>query len=291
MINVLILLDSQLIAFEAIVKHGTVHAAAESLFLTQTAVTQRLRQLEQKLKTTLFIRSRRGMMLTKEGEQLHRYCLRVIEMGGVVLANIEGAGISSNLRVKIAGPVSKMRSRIIPQCQPVMKLYSKLHISFLIDDAHDISQRLKSGEVDLVLLRPEQVTQEMESKPLSTEYYVLVCSVKWKHRTLIDIITNEKIIDFDEDDQMTFSYLRKYGLLEYAQPERHFVNNTESIAELLIAGFGYGVLTKEFADPYIKSGKLHILNEQKVNPNPMSLAWYSRPESPSYFSAIIDAIN
>lgn len=286
----MILLDSQLIAFEAIIKEGTVHAAAESLFLTQTAITQRLRQLEQKLKTTLFIRSRRGMVLTSEGEQLHRYCQRVTEMGGVVLASIQGAGVSSNFRVKIAGPGSKMRSRIIPQCQSVMKAFPRLNMSFLIDDAADISQRLKSGAVDLVLLRPEQVTQEMESKPLSPEYYLLVCSAKWGNRTLIDIITNEKIIDFDQDDQMTFSYLKKYGLLEHIQSERHFINNTESIAELFIAEFGYGVLTKEFADPYIKSGKLHILNEQKANPNPMSLAWYPRPESPHYFSAIIDAI-
>ena len=62
----MILLDPQLHAFEAIVKTGTVHAAAKLLHLTQTAVTQRLRMLEQKMKTTLFIRSRRGMQLTTE---------------------------------------------------------------------------------------------------------------------------------------------------------------------------------------------------------------------------------
>jgi predicted transcriptional regulator len=63
----MILLDPQLHAFEAIVKTGTVHAAAKLLHLTQTAVTQRLRMLEQRMKTTLFIRSRRGMQLTTEG--------------------------------------------------------------------------------------------------------------------------------------------------------------------------------------------------------------------------------
>ncbi len=286
----MILLDPQLLAFEAIVSKGTVHAAAESLFLTQTAVTQRLRLLEQKMQTTLFIRSRRGMLLTAEGEQLHRYCQRVTEMGGAVLANIQGAGVLSDLRMKIAGPSSIMRSRIIPQCQPILKKFPKLHMSFLIDDTFDISQQLKSGAVDFVSVRPEQVTQEMKNKPLAPEHYLLVCSTNWKHRKLSDIIKNEKIIDFDQNDQMTFSYLNKYGLLNGIQSERHFVNNTESIAQLFIAEFGYGVLTKEFAAPYIQTGGLHILNEGKVYINLITLAWYNRLEEPHYFTATIDAI-
>ncbi|AUH72221.1 LysR family transcriptional regulator [Legionella sainthelensi] len=286
----MILLDPQLIAFEAIVKEGTVHAAAESLFLTQTAVTQRLRQLEQKLKATLFIRSRRGMLLTIEGEQLHRYCQRVTEMGGAVLASIQGAGTLSNLRIKIAGPTSVMRSRIIPQCQSVMKEFPKLHITCLINDSFDISHQLKSGEFDLVILSPEQVTQEMESKSLMPEHYLLVCSAKWKDRGLIEILSHEKIIDFGQDDQMTFSYLKKYDLLQYIQTERHFINNTESIAQFFIHEFGYGVLSREFAAPYIQSGELIILNENQSYPNPISLAWYLRPEQPNYFSALIQTI-
>lgn len=286
----MILLDPQLLAFEAIVKKGTVHGAAEALFLTQTAVTQRLRLLEQKMKTTLFIRSRRGMELTAEGEQLHRYCQRVIEMGGTLLASIQGAGHVADCRIKIAGPTSVMRSRIIPQCQAVMKAFPKLAMSFWIDDSINISQQLKSGAFDLVILPPEQVVPEMISKTLTPEHYLLVCSSQWKNRSLMDIISHEKIIDFDESDQMSFSYLRSYGLLEYIQPERHFVNNTESIAQLFIDELGYGVLTEEFAAPYIKSGALHVINDQKPYLNQIALAWYPRPEQAAYFTAVVDAI-
>lgn len=51
------LLSPQLKAFMAIIDAKTVHAAASILNITQTAVTQRLRNLEAQLKTTLFIRS------------------------------------------------------------------------------------------------------------------------------------------------------------------------------------------------------------------------------------------
>ncbi len=68
------LLSPQLEAFVAITRYRTVHAAAVDLHITQTAVTQRIRTLETRLRTTLFTRTRRGMLLTPEGEALLRYC-------------------------------------------------------------------------------------------------------------------------------------------------------------------------------------------------------------------------
>ncbi len=286
----MILLDPQLIAFETIVKAGTVNGAAELLFLTQTAVTQRLRMLEQKMKTTLFLRSRRGMLLTPEGEALHRYCQRVVEMEGAVLALIQGGGVTTNIRMKVAGPSSIMRTRIIPQCEAVMKEFPYLNMSFQIDDDPDLNQKLKSGDCDLAILSPEYVAAEMDHKPLESEYYLLVCTNQWNNRTLRDILTHEKIIDFDPTDPMSFSYLKHYGFLDLIQSERHFVNNTESIAQLFASGFGYGVLTTEFAEPYLKEGTLMVLNQTKKYENPVSLAWYPRSEQPAYFSALIKSI-
>lgn len=286
----MVLLEPQLRAFEAIVSEGTVHGAAALLHLTQTAITQRIRLLEQKMKITLFIRSRRGMLLTPEGEVLHRYCQRVVEMGGAALATIQGAGKDSTIRIKIAGPCSFLRSRIIPRCESVMKAFPHLLISFIIDDSKDISKRLKSGEIDLAILPPESVTSEMAHKKLLPESYVLLCCSEWANRPLKDIIQNERIIDYDSDDLMTFAYLKEFSLLEIIQPERHFVNNTECIAQLFIAGLGYGVLTEEFSRPYVSTGQLKLLNNKKKYKNNLSLAWYSRLEPPKYFTALIDAI-
>ena len=68
------LLSPRLIAFLAVAQCKTVHRAADKIHITQTAVTQRIRALEHSLKTTLFIRTRKGMNLTPEGEVLLRYC-------------------------------------------------------------------------------------------------------------------------------------------------------------------------------------------------------------------------
>src|SRR5262245_21031595 len=102
------LLSQNLLAFSAISRLGTVHAAATELRLTQTGVTQRIRTLEAQLATTLFIRSRKGMRLTSEGQSLLRYCRAARELEGDTLARIEGAGKERDVRVEIAGPTSIM---------------------------------------------------------------------------------------------------------------------------------------------------------------------------------------
>src|SRR5918996_6113957 len=60
----------QLRQFLAVVDHGTVHRAAEHLFVAQPSVTQTIRRLESELGTELFIRRGRGLVLSPSGAAL-----------------------------------------------------------------------------------------------------------------------------------------------------------------------------------------------------------------------------
>lgn len=285
------LLSPQLQAFLAITHSKTVHGAASAINLTQTAVTQRIRALEVRLGTTLFVRTRRGMMLSPEGEALLRYCHAVQELEGETLAHIKQAGAVTEVQLRITAQSSIMRSRIMPQCFNVMKKFSHLLMNFDVNDNENRVKSLRSGECQFAVIQPENVAPEMASKILKPERYVLVCSSAWKHRKLRDIIQHERIVDFDPADQMTFNYLRQYHLIDIARHDRHFVNRTDSLAMMLVAGFGYGVLTQEFSKPYIDRKELMVLNAGKIYENNLALAWYARHEPPKYFAAIINAIS
>lgn len=284
------LLGPQLEAFLAIVQHKTVHGAANTLYVTQTAVTQRIRALESKLQTTLFIRTRRGMFLTPEGEALLHYCQAVRDIEGETLAKITGVATQTEIQINITGPSSMMRSRVVAQCLPVMQEFPNLLIQFAINDTENRHLSLRNNASQLAIIQKEQVAREMESKILKPERYVLVCSQRWKNRKLHDIIQNERIIDFDPADQMTFNYLKHYHLLDKARHDRHFANRTELLAMLIAAGCGYGVLTTEFSKPYLEDKQLIILNSNKIYEYTLALAWYARPEPPRYFTALIKAI-
>lgn len=285
------LLGPQLEAFMAVVKHKTVHGAASSIFLTQTAVTQRIRALEKTLRTTLFIRSRKGMLLTSEGEALLRYCQAAKYLEGDALAKIQGAGVESEIEISISGPTSIMRSRIIPECFSVMKKFPQVLFCFDVNDIENRHQSLRAGQCDFAIIKKEDLTQEMKYKELAPEEYVLVCSKHWKGRKTQDIIKNERIIDFDSTDQLTYNYLKYYNLFDLSQHGRHFANRTEDLALLVSKGFGYTTLAKEFAKPYLDSKQLMVLNKGKTLNIVPILAWYDRPEPPKYFSAIITSIN
>lgn len=284
------LLSPQLQAFVAVAKHKTVHAAAASIYLTQTAVTQRIRSLERSLRATLFTRTRRGMVLTKEGEALLRYCQASKELEGEALAKIQGAGINSEIELSISAPTSIMHSRIIPACLPIMQQFPHLLIHFDVNDTDNRHQLLRSAQVDFAIIHEQHLADEMANKKLAAEQYVLVCSAKWKGRKLKEIIKNERIIDFDRSDQVTFNYLKQYDLFDEVRHNRYFVNRTDNLATLVAAGIGYTTLAKEFAQPYIDNQELITLNKgMAYNINPL-LVWYARHESPAYFSAIIKAI-
>lgn len=284
------LLSPQLLGFMAVVDNNTVHAAAKALHLTQTAVTQRIRSLEAALKTTLFIRSRRGMLLTPEGEALLRYCLAARDLEKQTLAAIKGVVKEALVRVGITGPSSLMHARILPQCYPLVKKYKNMTLEFDVRDKEGREQLLRSGKYQFALLSPQHVTREMDYKMLRPEKYLLVCSHHWQGRKLAEIIKNERIIDFNPQDQMTFNYLKKYQLLEQAQHERHFINHPESIANLIMEGHGYSVLSDEFCRSYIKNKQLIVLNAGKIYENPITLAWYPRPEPSGYFADLIAEI-
>jgi LysR family transcriptional regulator (chromosome initiation inhibitor) len=285
------LLSPQLLAFLAITKKGTVQAAAREIGLTQTGVTQRIRSLESDLSTTLFIRSRKGMRLTREGEALFRYCQGALDLEGISLAQIVGAGRESSVEVALIGPTSLMSSRIIGQCRPLMEQFSKLLFNFKISDLDGRLDELVNGGAHFALVSPEQVTKEMDSKLLRPEKYIMVATKKWKGRRLEEITASERVIDFNPQDQMSFSYLRQFGLLRDHRVERYYVNNNDALLQLFRSGAGYGVLSEEVASAVLARGDLILLNGGKALVSPVALAWYPRPQMPPYFRAIIETIH
>ncbi len=285
------LLSPQLETFLAIAENKTVHAASKVLHLTQTAVSQRLQTLESKLDTSLFIRTRKGMTLTQEGEILLRYCSNIQELQGKTLSGIKSVGAEISVLVHIIGATSIMRTRVIPSCLSLINKFPKLNFYFNLSDADNSQLVLRNGSCQFAIIPLEEVMADMEHKVLHAEQYVMVCTPEWQARSLVDILSHEHIIDFDPSDQLTFNYLKQFDLFSHAQHERYFVNNTEMMAHMLMHGYGYGLLTKEFSQPYIDNNHLIVLNDHQEYLNHLALAWYSRPNMPEYLAKIIEKIN
>ena len=284
------LLPPTLEAFLAVVRHGTVHGAAREIGLSQTGVTQRLRVLERELGCTLFIRSRRGMRPTAEGEALVRYAQRAGDLEGELLALVRHADPGASVRVTITGPSSLMRSRVIPATTAVLPRYPGVTLSFVLDDLNAGLAALKTGQAQLAVLAGDDVVVELDAKPLRPVRQVLVGPPAWAGRGLREVVARERIIDFNEGDDATLAFLREHGLPAVARPRRHLVNNPDALAAMVAGGLGYTVLAEDFAAPWLADGRLVDLLPGRRLDQEVALAWYPRHEMPAYFRALIDAV-
>lgn len=284
------LLDDRLKAFVMIAQVGTVFGAGRALGITQTAVTQRIRALEKELNITLFTRSRKGMRLTTEGQALHQYCKGAEELEGAVFSKLTGRGQVSDINLTIAGPTSAMHFHYVRGSVAVMKKYKHLSIHMIVDDHSDRVDMVRTNRAQLAIVAPDRVPNEMDSKMLNPDKWILACSTAWKGRKLEDILTNERIVDFYESDRSTLNYLAKFKLDHLVGRPRLYVNHNLPLVDLFVAGIGYGTLTQQFAKPYLESGVLMPLNQGRVMEVPLALTWYPRPQMPDYFRDVIRAI-
>ncbi|MFL5813250.1 MAG: LysR family transcriptional regulator [Bdellovibrionia bacterium] len=284
-----ILRNNLLVAFERVVTLGTVHAAAADLKLTQVAVTKRIKALEAGLKATLFLRSRRGMSLTDEGKALLQYCKSIQGAEGELLGKISGAN-REDISLTIVGPTSFVSRRLPACCRPLYQKHPFLRLHLRSDDHSNLIELVRRGEADFAIVPPSQVPNEMQSKMLKSDRYLLLASPKWKDRPLSDILEQERIIDFYESDSTTLNYLRQFGLNDRARRSRLFVNENDALVDYLKAGIGYGTLTESVARPYLDSGELIALNKGKAIEDPLALVWYARSKEMAYFEDIVRSI-
>lgn len=284
------LIGANLEAFLAVYRNKTVLAASKTLGLGQTGVTQRIKALETELGVSLFLRSRKGMALTPDGETLLKHCLLVEESEGKILADLQGRGTTSEVSLKIAGPTSFISGRVISQCASVFKEWPKLNLHFKIDDTEDRTSLLKSGEADIVALYPHQVVPEFDSKLVKPDEYILLGHPSWKGRELREILEQERLFAFHETDNTSLNYLKTFNLLKYLKRPRLYVNENHALGKLLMEGVGFGILLKEIAAPLIQEKKVVVLNDERVMKDPLALAWYPRSQMPPYLKSLLSLI-
>ncbi|MBZ0267077.1 LysR family transcriptional regulator [bacterium] len=284
------LLNPGIEAFLAVIHQGTVHGAAREIGLSQTGVTQRIRVLERELGVTLFVRSRRGMCPTAEGEALVRWCQSVGELEGELLSFVRRGDEAATVRVTVTGPSSLMRSRVIPEVTGALRRFPGVTVRLLLDDTGSGLNHLKTGAAQLAVLPGDDVVNELDAKPLRPVRYRLVGPADWAGRDAAEVVAEERVVDFDEADDATFAFLREHGLLSAERRRRHLVNNPDALADLVSRGFGYTVLDEDFARPLLADGTLVDLCPGKCREVDIALAWYPRHEMSAYFQALLDAV-
>ena len=142
--------------FRAVAEKGSISAAAQELYISQPAVSQSIRQLEEQLQIRLFSRGSRGVVLTHEGQLLLEYVRRglgLLESGEEKLSQVREL-LAGELTIGASDTVTK--TYLLPKLEAFHKAYPDIRIRILNGTTKMVLDFLHAGQVDVAFASETQ---------------------------------------------------------------------------------------------------------------------------------------
>ncbi len=142
--------------FHAAADAGSFTHAGEALNMSQSAVSRQVSSLEQHLKTSLFHRHARGLVLTEQGELLHQTVAEVMTKLQTVENLLSDATTKPSGDLKITAPVGLGTIWVTQRLREFMDLYPEIRVDLTLSDEQlDISKR--AADVGIWTSEPENI--------------------------------------------------------------------------------------------------------------------------------------
>lgn len=144
-------LDTALIrTFVTVADKASMTAAANALHLTQGAVSQQVKRLEEALGCSLFERDRRGLRLTRPGERLLGKAKRLLGLNDEIWTEMAGTEIAGQVRLGV--PYDLVGTLLAPVLKAYAEAYPRVEISLLCAASPDLAAALAAGTIDLAVI-------------------------------------------------------------------------------------------------------------------------------------------
>ncbi|WP_373432820.1 LysR family transcriptional regulator [Mesorhizobium sp. LSHC412B00] len=144
-------LDTALIrTFVTVADKASMTAAANALHLTQGAVSQQIKRLEEALGCSLFERDRRGLRLTRPGERLFGKGKRLLGLNDEIWAEMAGTEAAGQVRLGV--PYDLVGTLLAPVLKAYAETYPQVEISLLCAASPDLAAALAAGTIDLAVI-------------------------------------------------------------------------------------------------------------------------------------------
>jgi DNA-binding transcriptional LysR family regulator len=144
-------------AFAAVADAGSFTGAAEQVARSQSAVSQKIRRLEETIGRPVFDRSSRSLTLTSTGAQLLQGSRRLLELHDDLVRSLLDPVRVGRLRVGICEDFVPLQlSRLLAR---FMRLHPGVHLELNTSLTHDLLIAFDRGELDLVIAMRQQQTR------------------------------------------------------------------------------------------------------------------------------------
>ena len=250
------MLLAQIEAFLTVAERRSVSAAAGVLYVTQPALTTRLKNLERELGVDLFVRTSRGMRLTAEGRAFRPHAQRALQSlaAGRELLRERREGRVGEL---IVGAAPAISTYVLPLVLRTFQAsFPNVHLIVRTGHSEDVLELVLREQVQIGLVR-DLPHPAVTSTPLYEDEIVLV--VHPQHRLAgeasiaVQELGDERLILFDRTSSyfvLTSAFFREAGVVPRGVMELDNVDATKKMVEhgLGIAFLPYTAVREELAD-------------------------------------------
>ena len=259
--------------FYVVANNGNITKASEELNISQPAISKSIKNLEEQLGGNLFVRTKRGVILTSEGKEFYSYIKQAIEYINNAenkftdLINLE----TGCIRIGISTTLTK--EFLLPYLEKFHSLYPKIDIQIITNLTSDLMSKLKNGLIDIIVLN-------LNNKNYGDDIEIIKC--KKINDCFVANNKFKKLIN----EEISLKDLNNYPLILQAKGSntREFIDNISKnygvilkpnielssytlVSEFSKIGLGIGYVTKEYTKDLLESKKVFELKIKEKIPS------------------------
>ncbi|ETD85408.1 LysR family transcriptional regulator ArgP [Rhodobacter capsulatus] len=249
-----------LAALAAVIREGGFERAAARLGVTPSAVSQRIRALEERVGAALVVRSQPPVP-TEAGARLCAHVERVRLLEGELAADLPalaGPGPGAPA-LPVAVNADSLGSWFLPAAARFSEATGAL-VHLLLDDEEHTAARLRSGEVLAAVTADPAAVPGCRTRPLGALRYVACASPAFMARHFPQGLTaaalaRAPVLQFDRKDGLQARWLRRHLDLPLAAPT-HQVPSTQGFLDASLLGLGWALHPVPLAAAPLAAGRL-----------------------------------
>lgn len=253
--------------FYEVARTKNITRASENLFISQPAVSQSIKKLEEELSATLFIRDKKGVRLTKFGEEI----FQKVETAMLALKSIDGMAIQERELMRgsiVIGSGSNVARELLAlPIKNFLENFPNIQITQIEDVQTKMLNMLKKGEVDLVISQQNEQIKELTFTPLLEHKYVFIKKKGVEIKRFIKITKGSYTYELFE------GFEKQNGI------ENHpdiIVSGYRMAIELAKQGIGLALVPEFLVSELIQSGEVEVVFKDYQMPT-VTFGYYVNP--------------
>jgi LysR family transcriptional regulator (chromosome initiation inhibitor) len=247
-------------ALAAVVREGSFERAARTLHVTPSAISQRIRQLEERVGCALVVRDQ-PCRPTETGRRLCQHVDRVRLLEQDLRGALPGLELGAPARVGL--PVAVNADSLATWLAPALAAFAAdrpVLMEVAVDDQDHTSEWLRSGAVVAAVTGVARAASGCNSRPLGSMRYVAAASPAFMRRYFPDGVGAGSLAEapslvFNTKDELQARWARRLCHRHVELP-RHTLPSTEAFVAASLAGMGWGMHPEALIAGHLADGAL-----------------------------------